>query len=180
MTIIIYPKSKVTGLRRSSKGGDIKTPPGYYINASRRKTQCDCCGRQLRELKPYGKAGDPLESDFEGKFLVKALRPTIPSDAEADKKWEEFFGNSHSKKDYRMVRERLVQAYGEEEVLKIEAYKTFSSPLRKVWLCRDCIILEADDYLEVRGKDESSIINSVISVILGHTLSTPIMCKKPD
>lgn len=144
-------KSEYKRLISFVKARELQKKMRREINASRRKAQCDCCGRQLNELKPYGKAGDPIESNFEGKFLVKAFRPTIPVDDEADKKWEEFFGNCHNKKEYKVARERLIQAYGTKEVLKIELYKkAYSNPV--VWLCRDCIILGPDDYLEARAK----------------------------
>jgi hypothetical protein len=77
-----------------------------------------------------------------------------------------------------MARERLVQAYGEEEVLKIETYKTFSSPREKVWLCRDCIVLGHNGYLEVRGNDVSAIISTILSIKLGHRLSPNHVSKK--
>ena len=33
---------------------------------------CECCGR--RNMKPFGKAGDPLVGDFDGALLVKTFR----------------------------------------------------------------------------------------------------------
>ena len=49
--------------------------------------RCDCCGRHVRELKPFGGPGDPLVGDFTGKYLVKHYRPLCCEDT-ADAVWE--------------------------------------------------------------------------------------------
>jgi hypothetical protein len=37
-------------------------------------SRCDCCGKHMSELKPYGKAGDPLVGDLNGELLVNAAK----------------------------------------------------------------------------------------------------------
>lgn len=35
---------------------------------------CECCGRHVDRLKPFGGPGDPLNGDFKGAYLVKTFR----------------------------------------------------------------------------------------------------------
>ena len=55
---------------------DIKARPGQIsLNPPPDDGRCHCCGRHISELKPFGKAGDPLVGDFEGAYLIKFSRP---------------------------------------------------------------------------------------------------------
>ena len=44
------------------------------INPPPKDRNCECCGRNNTEIKPFGKAGDPLVGDFDGALLVKNFR----------------------------------------------------------------------------------------------------------
>lgn len=44
------------------------------INPPPEEGCCECCGRHVSELKPFGGPGDPLVGDFTGAFLVKHFR----------------------------------------------------------------------------------------------------------
>ena len=64
---------------------DLKPKPGININPPPEDGKCDCCGRSIRELKPFGGPGDPLVGDFTGAFLVKGYRPLGSYSEEAEK-----------------------------------------------------------------------------------------------
>lgn len=56
----------------------IEKPPKILINPPPTSGRCECCGKHVTELKPFGKAGDPLVGDFNGAFLVKFFRCQFP------------------------------------------------------------------------------------------------------
>lgn len=71
------------------------------INPPPQDMKCECCGKHIDELKPFGKEGDPLKGDFNGSKLVKIFRG---------------YDTEHGRNVYAS------------------------------WECRDCIILNEDDY----------------------------------
>jgi hypothetical protein len=48
---------------------DLILPPKININPPPSDCRCECCGKHISELKPFGKAGDPLVGDFEWSFF---------------------------------------------------------------------------------------------------------------
>jgi len=48
------------------------------INPPPKNMQCECCGKHINDIKPFGKAGDPLVGDFEGAKLLKTFRSMLP------------------------------------------------------------------------------------------------------
>jgi hypothetical protein len=129
---------------------DLKLRPGINLNAPPSDGRCDCCKRHLSELKPYGKAGDPLVGDFDGALLIKTFRGDFPPDEEAERIMDEFFQDCRSEEDYKKAKERLIQKYGEEEAENINLRACASSQIGAFWLCRDCIILNEDEFYEKR------------------------------
>jgi hypothetical protein len=57
--------------------------PEFCLNPPPENGRCDCCRRHISELKPFGKAGDPLVGDFEGALLLKTYRREGPYDEKA-------------------------------------------------------------------------------------------------
>jgi len=125
---------------------DLKLRPGININPPPSDGRCDCCGRYLSELKPFGKAGDPLVGDFNGVLLLKTFKPDFPPDEEAERILDEFFQGCHSEEDHRRARKKLIQTYGEEEAERMQLRVSASNQIGSFWLCRDCIILEDDEF----------------------------------
>jgi hypothetical protein len=154
MSELLFKGNGITSLGSVDGEEDLKPIPGKInINPPPSNGRCDGCGRHLSELKPFGKAGDPLVGDFDGALLVKSFRPDAPPNEEVDKIWEEFFGECHTQDDYNEAKEKLIQTYGEEKALQLEDYKSASETVGKAWLCRDCIILEDDEYFKKRRKN---------------------------
>jgi hypothetical protein len=100
---------------------------------------CDCCQRPISQLKSFGKAGDPLVGDFDGDFLVKTGRPYGPY---VQKSEEAFIEANKQKSPLKWI----LQKYGIEKAYRIcwdiELYRYHDG----VWLCRDCIILDCNEY----------------------------------
>ena len=80
MTTFLINENGVSSLGSISEYGALKGMPGININPPPADGKCQVCGRSLEELKPFGKAGDPLVGDFDGELLVKRWRRMIPYD----------------------------------------------------------------------------------------------------
>jgi hypothetical protein len=51
--------------------------------------RCNCCQRHISQLKPFGKAGGPLNEDLDGVLLVKTIRSyVLPIDKDSVIIWE--------------------------------------------------------------------------------------------
>ena len=92
----------------------------------------------MKNLKPYGKAGDPLVGNFEGAWLVQRYRSFAAPDAEIDKILEEFLRAYGS---YEKAKEKLIEEYGPEVVNDMQSYVVAESSVYKSWECRDCACL---------------------------------------
>jgi hypothetical protein len=57
-----------------------------WINPPPCDNRCECCGKHISEVKPFGGPGDPLRGDFSGALLVKNFRTLY--DYQADVSWE--------------------------------------------------------------------------------------------
>jgi hypothetical protein len=133
---------------------DLKLWTGLrIINPPPRDGRCKCCGRHLSNLSPFGKAGDPLEEDFEGALLVITSRPELPEpNAEIQEIGELYFGSCKTRSDYARAIRRLDEDYG-EDAQGITYWLEGASYLRFSWECRDCIVLTNDEFFEKLGDD---------------------------
>jgi hypothetical protein len=120
---------------------DLKGRPGMNINPPPEDGRCQCCGRHISELAPFGKAGDPLVGDFEGALLIKKFRAEGPYDEEAEKAFAE--AEEHSDP------EKFLQAkYGEEKGSQIYWLVHLAHSTRSSWECRECVCLDQNEYIE--------------------------------
>ena len=85
MTTKIIDNNGVVSLGSISSETDLKEKARININPPPEDGRCDCCGRHISELTPFGKAGDPLVGDFDGELLIKKLRAVGPYDEKAEK-----------------------------------------------------------------------------------------------
>ena len=141
MEKVLFEGNGVTSLLIVEGEEDLKLRPGININAPPSEGRCDGCGRHLSQLKPFGKAGDPLVGDFNGALLIKNYRCDAPPDEEIEKIMEEFFGGYSSSEDYDRAEEKLIEKYGQEEAEGMIFYHQLSNQVGKSWECRDCICL---------------------------------------
>lgn len=138
------------GLESIDEEENLKPRLGIIINPPPADGRCDCCRRPLCELKPFGKAGDPLVGDFDGALLVKGFRWDAPPDEEINEIMEEFFGPCCSSEDYARANEKLIEKYGQEEAEGMIFYHQLSSQVGKSWECRDCICLSTKRFYRMR------------------------------
>ena len=130
-------------------------PEQIIINGPPRDNRCECCGKHISELKPYGGPGDPLRGDFKGAYLVKNCRRSAPYDEEAEKAVEEAeacFGDE----GFDAGKKWLITKYGKEETEQMFIAISVHSLVGKSWECRDCIVLNTDEYFEMCDSEKDS------------------------
>jgi hypothetical protein len=124
------------------------------INPPPADGKCNRCKRHLNELKPFGKAGDRLVGDFDGALLVKTFRTVFPKpNIEVQAIFERFFGNCEAEADYERAESRLAGEYGKKDADDIICLIDGASQVGASWECRDCIVLDMDEYFEKLGYD---------------------------
>jgi hypothetical protein len=142
----LFEGNGVTCLLSIDKEEDLQLRPGININPPPSDGYCDCCGRHISQLKPFGKAGDPLRGDFVGAMLVKGFRADAPPYERVKEIMEEFFGACRSSEDYNKARDKLIEKYGQEEAEEIILHDQLSNSVSVSWECRDCICLSYKRY----------------------------------
>ena len=129
------------------KEEDQKPKDNINTNPRLLKGRCDCCGRHITELKPFGGPGDPLAGDFTGCYLIKKHRPEGPYDEEAveafeqAKKWYRIDGFDHP---LGWLTDKYGFEKGKELFAKVLAFSTVGSSRE----CRDCAVLDVNEYYE--------------------------------
>lgn len=100
-----------------------------FINPPPQDKRCNCCGKHINDLKPFGHAGDPLVGDFFGALLVKTYRPMA----------SELMG-----KELENYKNRITEQ-------EFAFYEQLSSTIEASWECRNCIILSNEDYFKLKN-----------------------------
>jgi hypothetical protein len=126
---------------------DLKPQPGISLNPPPRDGRCDCCGRHISELKPFGGPGDPLVGDFTGALLIKKFRWMAPHHEGAEKILREA-EECYKDKGCKDVYEYLEYEYGPVDAEDIESLIFISHTVDKSWECRDCAVLDYDEYFK--------------------------------
>ena len=96
-------------------------------------------------MKPYDIKADPSLTDSNGPLLVKTYRLII--------RWSEEAHNAISEAvekcgDTKNLEEWLIDKYGEEKGRSFYEVERIGSPIKDSWECRDCILLDDDEYFE--------------------------------
>jgi hypothetical protein len=128
-------------------GIDFLVPRDDYEGVFR----CDCCRRHINQLKPFGKAGDPLNEDLDGVLLVKTFRSYEQPMDEESKIIREYLRTCSSKSEEdsaiaEKTREKLVKKYGEDGAEQVLMTYQLCFPPIKSWECRDCMCLSDKQY----------------------------------
>ena len=146
MTQFIFNENGICSLGSIGNKEDIKRKPGLNVNPPPVNGRCEVCGRSLDELKPFGKAGDPLVGDFDGELLLKTFRAEGPYDEKAVQAFDEAVKRCGDKGPV----EWMIRKYGREEGSRLSFLAMAYGQIGSSWECRDCIILDNDGYFEKR------------------------------
>lgn len=144
---VLFDQNGIISLGSIGSEQDLVPEGGIYINPPPETGCCQCCGRHISELKPFGKAGDPLIGDFEGASLVKKWRPMGPYDEEAEEAMNEA-QKCYQKDGYEDALEWMIDKFGKENGEKLHLIAECYACTGSSWECRDCICLDNDEYFE--------------------------------
>jgi len=129
-----------------------------YINPPPSDAKCECCGKHISELKPFGKAGDPLVGDFNGQLLIKTFRTMGYATKEDQKKIDLIDSIYKEEMDKKITSEeldkKLKENFSPKELERFNFLSQIVSTVGASWECRDCIILDTEEYfkkLEEKG-----------------------------
>lgn len=140
------------GIMKSTDGKQgLKLKPIIHVNPPPSDERCRCCGKHISELKPYCKAGDLLFCDFSGAFLVKRLRPCYPYCEEAAKAVIEADKN-YVDAGYKEPLDWMIKKYGKKKGEGMYYANMAYYQIGSSWECRECIILDDDEYFEKQRK----------------------------
>jgi hypothetical protein len=120
-----------------------------YLTDVPRDFKCDLCGRELSELEPFGRPGDPLMGNYEGELLVKVWRRQKPFVEEYAEAWKEAEENRVDPHDSR---EWFIRKYKEVKGGMIaHAWSNYNS-IEASWECRDCAALSDEEYAQAEER----------------------------
>jgi hypothetical protein len=108
----------------------LKIEAGEKIYPPLDDGKCDSCERYIRELKPFGGHGDPLDTDYTGALLVKTTAPLAPYIEEVEKDW-------------------MIDKFGKEKAEAFDYAHFYHHDGVHSWECRDCVVLNMDEYSEI-------------------------------
>jgi hypothetical protein len=152
MTQIFIKENGVLSLGAVSREEDLNPPRNSYrcfLNPPPEDGRCEVCGKHMSELKPFGGPGDPLVGDFSGELLVKRFRPAGPYIEEAEKAGNEYVKTHPEIHDDEYEGDPLpwfINKFGKEKGEELYWAWAAHDQVGKSWECRDCIILDDDEY----------------------------------
>ena len=146
-----------------SSEDDLKLRPRKNINSPPTFRRCNCCGKHISKLKPFGKAGDPMVGDFEGALRIKKHRPAGPYIEEVERAWDEaekhLADAAHEDED---PLEWMIKKYGKEKGEYFYWSVQASSQVGSSWECRDCAGLDTNEFflkkIIFKGLSEEGLI----------------------
>ena len=148
----LFEGSEILNPEAISKEEDLRPRGRSIINPPPSDGRCIVCDRHISELKPFGGPGDPLVGDFTGEVLVKNFRPDFPYPDEIREV------NKRAKKEEGIrsgddFESWFIANYGEDERKRLnEIFETWEetglNQVGKSWECRDCIVLDDDEYFQ--------------------------------
>jgi len=116
------------------------------INPPPQDGNCEGCGKNVKDLKPFGKAGDPLVGNFDGAKLVKTYRGgCIPV---TNKKYLEI--EKQSWKTFESFEEAVFKEFGKKKGEQLMWQDQSANSVGASWECRDCICLDEVAYFKMK------------------------------
>jgi hypothetical protein len=119
------------------------------LNRPPKDGRCECCGRHISELKPFGKARHPIFGDVEGALLIKRWRKLLAYDPRPNIVHGEMFVRWPAGTILENGMKYLIEKSGDGRAEEIRLYHfSGESKVGASWECRDCAFLNEDEYFE--------------------------------
>ena len=148
MATKIFDNNGIVSFDSISSEDDLKLRPRININPPPSDGRCDCCGRHMGELKPFGGHGDPLDTDYTGALLVKTTAPLAPYIEEVEKAVLE--AERCFKSDgFASELDWMIDKFGKEKAEAFDYAHFYHHDGVHSWECRDCVVLNMDEYSEI-------------------------------
>jgi hypothetical protein len=152
MATVLFENERVISLDSIDSEEDLKPMKGrIIINGPPEDGRCQCCGKHISELKPFGGPGDPLAGDFTGAYLIKMFRLEFPIDnreawtAVTEVVWK---GNGELVMGNELL-ELLIARHGTKKGQEYyEWWINYDYLVGKSWECRDCVCLDDFEYFD--------------------------------
>jgi hypothetical protein len=135
-------KNNVPVLSSINGEDDLKPMPRMIIDPPPKDRRCECCRGHISELKPFD---DPKYPHLIGKYLVRTFRRGLPYNEEAERALDEAEANC---KEGHSPSQWLIEKYGENKGNILNIMGHGSSTVGASWECRDCVILDDDEYFD--------------------------------
>ncbi len=103
--------------------------------------KCEKCGKHVDELKPFGKAGDPLVGDFDEALLVKTYRCMEEKDIPEFDNILSYMAEKADSRGWENAEHMAEQEFGKDRVEQAMFYDQLKGTVEASWECRDCIVL---------------------------------------
>jgi hypothetical protein len=136
---------------------DLGGLPGKVnLNPPPEDGRCQCCGRHISELEPFGSQRDPVLGSCGNARLIKRFRYIWPPDKEARTVVERILREIPDLEvDGDKVREVLILEFGKEKGEDLyDRYRQRDCCIAKSWECKDCSCLDDLKYWDKREKTE--------------------------
>jgi hypothetical protein len=130
--VVEFDENDVHGHHPVFVHGVCKPKPIISINPPPSDYCCMGCGKHISEVKPFGKAGDPLVGDFDGVTLLKNFRSmAVPNDwkKNLDKVWKSI---EVKYTDFVLANKNFYKAKGEDALIYL-GLRRFLDDLNKYY-----------------------------------------------
>jgi hypothetical protein len=139
-------------LKSISSEEDLKIKGRININPPPENGRCECCGKHIRELKPFVDTKHPIFGNIKGAILVKNFRITTDLDHGEENDWKyvkKLKGlrkkqSKTSPDDILMVKSKFTN--GRWDIYNASFIES-SFYLISSWECVDCLDLSNEKYL---------------------------------
>jgi hypothetical protein len=158
---IIYEGTNFIDLGTVSCEEDLKPIPGKINhNPPPEDGRCECCGKHISELTPFGGTGDPVAGDFTDALLVKKFRPKLSSKRDeivaVQKVWKMAGRENGLDSCVKVLVAKLDRKTGKVCPGQVNSFEVEPS-----WECNDCSALDQLGYFDKchevsRGKRRSN------------------------
>ena len=114
--------------------------------------ECDCCGKSISELEPFGLEWNREAGAFDAEYLWERLRHISPYNEEAERIFTEFHWVGETEEDCLKADEKMIEKYGKEKAEDVSCFMQAARDICKSFECKDCFSLGEKEYYKGRSE----------------------------